>query len=334
MKLAVHDLLTKNEGETTQQVFERTKELVHALDKIGYHRYWFAEHHGSDIHVSSAPEILVSYFAGQTQNIQVGTGGTMIMHYSPLKVAETFKTLASLAPGRINLGLGRAPGGGPNEILALCEGHYVPQDDLYGKIETILNLIQDEKPREEIYQKTVAVPTQIDTLPEPWMLGSTGNSALRAAYLGLGYSFAKFFSIETPKEIFEMYRQEFQPSAFFDKPTVSVSYRVLVADTEEDVKRMEKTFEAMQVASYRNQFIAVPSDEEAQKMTFTDAEKARLQHDYDKRFIIKGTKDEVKKILLEEVETYGIDELMFYSPIYDPKDRLRNYELLYEMFNS
>lgn len=334
MKLAVHDLLTKNEGETTLDVFERTKDLVIALDALGYHRYWFAEHHGSKDHISSAPEILAAYFAAITKNIHTGTGGTMVMHYSPLKIAEVFKTLSALAPGRIDFGIGRAPGGGPNEILALAQGNYIPQHDLYPKIEDILAMIQGDRPKEELYARTQAIPADIPELPEPWMLGSTGNSALKAAEMGVGYSFAKFFSIETPKEIFSMYRDRFQPSAFFKEPKISVSYRVLVGDTHEDVKRMEKSFEMMQIYSYRQAFIPVPSYEEAEKMNVTPQELARLAQDYEKRFLIKGTKEEVKEILIDEVNTYGIDELMFYSPIYDAKDRLRNYELLYEMFNE
>ena len=121
MELGVHDLVTLNDGETPEAAFERTKRFVQEIEKLNYKRYWFAEHHNSPTHASSSPELLAAYMSAVTSKIRLGTGGTMIMHYSPLKIAENFKTLTALAPDRIDIGLGRAPGSGPNEIVALAQ---------------------------------------------------------------------------------------------------------------------------------------------------------------------------------------------------------------------
>lgn len=192
MKISIHDLVTSNENERVEDAFLRTKNLVKTAENLGYHRYWFSEHHSIEANLSTSPEILIAYFISQTSKIRLGSGGTMIMHYSPLKIAENFKTLISLAENRIDIGLGRAPGGDAKSIIALSEGKGVSVDDLYQKIEYILSYFKDEEIRDRRY-KAKAIPNNTSSLPSPWMLGSSGNSANFAAYFGLGYSHAKFF---------------------------------------------------------------------------------------------------------------------------------------------
>ena len=151
MKLAVHDLLSVKDKDSSLNTYNNTKELVKKLDKLGYHRYWFSEHHGMEQHASTVPELLIANLAGVTENIRLGTGGTMIMHYSPLRVAEMFKTLSALAGDRVDLGLGRAPGGDYHAILALVEGKYTEQD-LYLKMEEILAFLKDESPNTTLFR--------------------------------------------------------------------------------------------------------------------------------------------------------------------------------------
>lgn len=333
MKLSVHDLVTQNEGISNSQLFEDTKKLVQAVDDLGYTRYWFSEHHGIRQVFSSSPEILVAYFSALTKNIRLGTGGTMIMHYSPLEIAEKFKELSYMAPGRIDLGLGRAPGGGLEEIFALCEGNYNPNQDLYEKIEIILAYLQDEIPKNKLYRATRAYPEKNDYLVEPWLLGSTGNSSKRAGEMGLAYSFAKFFSIDTPDFVFDNYRNNFKPSNFFQKPNLSVSYKILVTDTKEELEYLGKAFDYQQVKWGSDDLKYLPKPDKVKDYKFSEYEKAKLKNDYDKRFIIKGTKDDVARILDDEISRLGIDELLVYTPIWGVENRIKSYKLLKEIFD-
>lgn len=333
MELGVHDLVTLNRGETPEEGYERTKKFVKEIEALNYKRYWFAEHHNAKGHASSSPELMAAYMSAITDKLRFGTGGTMIMHYSPLKIAENFKTLTTLAPDRIDIGLGRAPGGGPDEIVALAQGNPNQFDDQYDKIKVILNYLLDEQ-APGIYGHSDAVPYDTKTLVEPWMLGSSGQSAIKSAEMGLGYSFAKFFGIETDPAVFELYRDQFQPSKFFDKPTVMVSYQIVVADTEEEADYLAKPAELAKIALARGQMMKNFDPEDVKDYEFSDAEQNYLNEHYEKRFLIKGTPKQVESILTEEQETLGIDEIMTYAPIYSHEARVASYKHLAKIFNK
>lgn len=332
MRLAVHDLLTMNTNENADESYIKTDQMVKLAEELGYTRYWFSEHHGFDSLAAIAPELLVAYYAGRTKNIRMGTGGTMVMHYSPYKIAEDFKTLEALAPGRIDIGLGRAPGSGSAEIIALAEGRRNFYSDLYSKIQSILDLLSGDRPNNPAYQGVVAYPDIGSRLPQPWMLGSTGQSAGRAAQMGLGYSFVKWFGNETSPRVFSDYKKNFKKSKFFDKPEISISYKVLVADSQDELDHLTKSFEMNHIAPISHKVSRLQSADEVKDYTYSPKEEACLNHSYDKRFIIKGTKDQVRSILEEEIETYNIDELMFYLPIYDTEARKNAYKILADIF--
>ena len=333
MELGVHDLVTLNKGETPEEGYERTKRFVKKIEAMNYKRYWFAEHHNAKGHASSSPELMAAYMSAVTDKLRFGTGGTMIMHYSPLKIAENFKTLTTLAPNRIDLGLGRAPGGGPNEIVALAQGSPNQFDDQYDKIKVILNYLLDEE-APGIYGQSEAVPYDTKTLVEPWMLGSSGQSAIKSAEMGLGYSFAKFFGIETNPAVFNLYRDRFEPSKFFEKPSVMVSYQIIVADSEEEANYLAKPIELAQIALIRGQMMKNMDPEEVKDYKFSIAEQDYLKERYDKRFLIKGTPEHVERILTEENELLNIDEIMTYAPIFDHEARVASYKHLAKMFNK
>lgn len=333
MRLAVHDLLTMNIGETAQSSYEKTEEFVGLTEDLGYTRYWFSEHHGFDSVASVNPELLVAYFTGKTSKIRLGTGGTMVMHYSPLKIAEDFKMLESMAPGRIDIGLGRAPGAGHPETIALAQGVRTnAYPDQYDKIQSILDLLTGDMGTNPIYQNVKAYPDIGDRVPEAWMLGSTGQSAYMGAQMGLAYSFVKWFGVETPPSIFTDYRKNFKPTKFFDKPQVSISYKVLVARTQEDLDYHSKSFEMNHIAPLSHKVQRLQPHDQVKDYQYSLKEQAYLDHGYDKRFIIKGTPDQVKEILDDEIEKYSIDELMFYLPIYDTQARKDAYKILAEMY--
>lgn len=333
MELGVHDLITLNANETPEAAYARTKKFVKEIGDLNYKRYWFAEHHNSPGHASSSPELMAAYMAAVDERLRFGTGGTMIMHYSPLKIAENFKTLTTLAPGRIDLGLGRAPGSGRDEIIALAEGKPNAFDDQYDKIEIILDYLQD-KQATSFYGKTNAMPYGTVTLPEPWMLGSSGQSATKAAEMGLGYSFAKFFGLETDPSVFQLYRDEFKASRFFDKPNVMVSYMIIVADTEEEANYLAKPMELAQLALRKGQMIPNLDPEELKDYEFSQQEQSFVDNHYAKRFAVKGTPDQVKAILEDEIALLNIDELMVYAPIFNHEARLNSYKHLAKMFNK
>ncbi|XJS10449.1 MsnO8 family LLM class oxidoreductase [Aerococcaceae bacterium WGS1372] len=333
IELGVHDLITLNGDESPEAAYQRTRDFVKEIEAMNYKRHWFAEHHNSPTHASVAPELLTAYMSAVTDKLRLGTGGTMIMHYSPLKIAEDFKTLTALAPGRIDIGLGRAPGSGPNEIVALAQGKPNAFDDQYDKIEVILDYLLD-KEAPSFYGRTKAAPFGLETLVEPWMLGSSGQSALKAAEMGLGYSFAKFFGLETDPEVFKLYRDEFVASEFFAKPSVMVSYLMVIADTQEEAEYLAKPILLQQLALKRGRMIQNFDPESVKDYQFTSEDEAYLKSYTDKRFSIIGSVEQAQSILEEEIETLGIDELLAYSPIYDSEKRIASYRHLAKIFNK
>lgn len=331
MKLSALDLMTLAAGESSAEKYSRTVELAKKLDELGYRRIWFSEHHQFLSHISSAPEINAAYIAGVTKSIHVGTGGTMIRHYSPLKVAEQFKSLASFAPGRVDLGLGKGAGGFEEIINALAQGHEATVDNYYEKVETILDYLTDETPKNELYSKAVASPRFIENLPEAWLLGSSGASAKKAGELGISYNFATYFGITTDPEIFKTYRKYFKPSQFQDKPNVMSAYRVVVADTDKEAAYLARPLEIdrlLQVNYKRTEPILTAED--AKNYPLTESDKKFIQKEKEDCVTVYGSKKTVADIFRAEQEKFGFDELMVYSPISDHNARLKSYELLFE----
>ena len=233
MKLSVLDQAPVTSGNTAVGALKNAEELAILADELGYTRMWMAEHHGTNSFASSAPEVTAAHLAAKTKNIRIGTGGVMMMHYSPLKLAEVFKTLSAFSPGRIDFGVGRAPGGDNFATYALSEGRQPMTNNMYEKFVQAMQLINDEVPQDPLYTKTIATPSQI-VLPEAWLLGSTGNSAIQAGRLGVGYSFAQFFMGGMTTEILDAYRKNFEPTVYLDKPEIKVTYLVTTAETKED----------------------------------------------------------------------------------------------------
>ena len=333
MKLGVHDLMLRQNGRTNQEFFEDTKKMVLELDELGYDRYWFAEHHGYESLLAVAPEVIASHFLALTKNIKVGAGGCMVMHYSPLKIAEVFKTLAEIAPGRVDIGIGRAPGGGVTETRALNYKFEDKSDDLYDEIQIILDYLQDKKPKDPIHRFVKAVPTHNESLVSPWMLGSTGKSAPKAAEMGLPYSFAKFFLVETPAEVFKQYRSDFKPSVYADKPYISMSYKILISDDKDELEYLGKSFEYFHIEQNNGEFNGVVDPEELKDYEFSLNEQAILKKGYENNFLIKGSKQEVADILEKEIEEFYLDEILCFTPIFGVDNRINTYKSLKEIFD-
>ncbi|MFC4685222.1 MULTISPECIES: LLM class flavin-dependent oxidoreductase [unclassified Exiguobacterium] len=325
MRLSVLDQAPVTSGHTSEHALQSAVELAQLAEELGYYRMWMAEHHGGMSFASSAPEVVAAYIAAKTERIRLGSGGIMMMHYSPLKMAEVFKTLSALAPGRIDFGVGRAPGGDANAIYAMSQGQKPMMDGLYEKLGTTLQLINDEAPEERWYKNTPAAPTGV-SLPEAWLLGSSGNSAIQAGRMGLGYSFAQFFNGELSVAALDAYRQHFTPSAFMEKPDISVTYLVTTAETEEEAEYLARPSDLSRLFLMKGQLRQLMSPEAAHDYPLTEIDKIQIANN--RKIHLVGTPKQIATQLQEESAHYGFDEAMICSIQHTQENRLNVYRLL------
>ncbi|URN92624.1 MAG: LLM class flavin-dependent oxidoreductase [Candidatus Pristimantibacillus lignocellulolyticus] len=325
MKIGILDQGPVTKGHTPQQALQFIEELAILADSLGYSRMWMAEHHNTQWYVSTAPEILAAHLAAKTKQIRIGTGGIMMMHYSPFKMAEVFKTLAGLNPGRIDFGVGRAPGGDPVATRALAEGRSQMGMDMYEKLSTTLRLMSDRKPNSTIYDSVIASPTNIN-LPHAFLLGSTGNSAIQAGKMGVGYAFAHFFSGEMHKEVFEAYRSYFEPSYFMEKPLINVTYSATVAPTIDEAEFYAKPLDIWRLNFLKGQIGQILSPEEAAEVKFTEMDKMTVKQN--RNIHLVGTAVQVADRLRADQEYFGFEEVMFNLNQHGQASRLQCVQLL------
>ena len=326
MRLSVLDQAPITKGNSPAGALQKAEELAILADELGFHRMWMAEHHGTGAYASSAPEVSAAHLAAKTKSIRIGTGGVMMMHYSPLKLAEVFKTLISYSPGRIDFGVGRAPGGDHFATYALSEGRQPMTHNMYEKFDLALKLINDEIPEQALYNKTIATPSQV-VLPEAWLLGSTGNSAVMAGRMGVGYSFAQFFSGEMTKDILKLYKAEFKPSSFMERPEITVSYMVTVAETKEEAEFEALPHDIARLWLMQGKLGQVLTPEEAQTYPLTEMERMSIQENRKKLHLV-GSAKEIAERLQHEHNFYGFDEAMICSIPHSQEKRLNVYRLL------
>jgi luciferase family oxidoreductase group 1 len=325
MRLSVLDQAPITKGNTATGALINAEELAILADELGYYRLWMAEHHGTGAIASSAPEVIAAHLASKTQKIRIGTGGVMMMHYSPLKLAEVFKTLSAFSPGRIDFGVGRAPGGDQHSIYALSEGRQPMLNNMYEKFETALQLINDEVPEDSLYSHTIATPSQV-VLPEAWLLGSSGNSAIQAGRMGVGYSFAQFFNGQMSKGILDAYKKNFQPSVFMEKPEINVSYMVTTAETKEEAEFEAGPQDISRLFLMRGRIEQAMTPEEAQNYPLTEMDRINIQEN--RKIHLVGAAKEIAQLLQDEQEQYGFDEAMICSIPHSQEKRLDVYRLL------
>ncbi|KAB2336203.1 LLM class flavin-dependent oxidoreductase [Cytobacillus depressus] len=325
MRLSILDQAPITMGNKAADALKKAEQLAILGDELGYHRMWMAEHHATNTFASSAPEVATAHLAAKTRNIRVGTGGVMMMHYSPLKLAEVFKTLSAFSPGRIDFGVGRAPGGDQRSIYALSEGRQPLMHNMYEKFDTALQLINDEVPIDDLYNQTIATPSRV-VLPEAWLLGSTGNSAIQAGVRGVGYSFAQFFNGEMTKEILDLYKKNFQPSAFMEKPEINVSYMVTTAETKEEAEFEAKPQDIWRLLFMKGRIAPLLTPEEARDYPLTEMDRMTIQEN--RKIHLVGDAKEIATLLQKEQEQYGFDEAMIVSIPHSQEKRLVVYRLL------
>ena len=313
--LSVLDQSPIPDGSSAGQALHNSVELARLADRLGYTRYWVAEHHGSPGLACNSPEVLIGPIAAATEKIRVGSGGVMLPHYSPLKVAESFGMLSGLFPGRIDLGIGRAAGTSPKVALALQrDRRQLAPDDFPDQLDELLTLISQRDPVQG---------------PEPWLLGSSPQSAIWAAELGLPYVFADFINADGAA-IAAHYRQQFRPSAISRVPRLAVAAWAICADSDDAAYRLSLSFRMMMRMMFRGRLIAVPTVETAERFLANDG----LPGDSmpPGRRVITGSPVSVRRQIEDLAAEYGADEVLLVNIMYDHAARLRSYELIAQAF--
>jgi luciferase family oxidoreductase group 1 len=330
LRLSVLDQSPIRSGGTAADAIHETLELAQICEHLGYYRYWLAEHHSSPGLAGTSPEVFIGQVAGRTARIRVGSGGVMLQHYSALKVAENFRMLEALFPGRIDLGIGRAPGSDQRTSRALKQGSGAPGfDEFPNQIADVLGFLHDALPADHPFQGVRAMPSG-PTAPEVWLLGSSDASAALAAHYGLAFSFAHFISDQGGPEITQAYRRYFRPSPHLAAPRSSVAVFAVCAETEAEAVRLARSRELFLLRLYTNRLAPYPSVEEAETYPYTEREMEIVRHV--RRRTVAGAPGQVRGHLLEHAAAYGADEIVVVTITHDAKARVRSYELLAEAF--
>jgi luciferase family oxidoreductase group 1 len=331
MKLSVLDQSTASKGRSQADAIRETIELARHCDKLGYHRYWVSEHHDSGSIVGTAPEVLMAAIAATTARIRVGSAGVMLPHYSALKVAEQFRVLEAIAPGRIDLGVGRAPGS--DRLTALALNPHSNAAEEFPRQVLDLSAWVSGSPLEDghPFEKIKAHPLG-PTSPELWILGSSDYGAQLAAYFGLPYAFAYFFSDgRGVEQALELFRRNYRPSERYPQPRATICVWALAADSEAEARRLLKTREHWRVGFEQGLREPLISPEDAAAYPYTDAQRATIESL--RRKAIVGTGEQVAEQLSELAQQLKLDELVIVTWTYDPAPRRRSYELLSEAFS-
>ncbi len=324
--LSVLDQSPISEGSTGAQALANTLDLAQLVDGLGYRRFWVAEHHGGPMLAGPSPEVLIGPIAAVTSRIRVGSGGVMLPHYSPLKVAESFSILAALYPDRIDLGLGRAAGTDPLTTFALQrDRRQASPDDFPQQLAELLAYLEDTLPAEHPFHRLAATLPGRPALPTPWLLGSSPQSALWAAELGLPYAFADFINPDGAA-ITASYREHFVPSDRLGAPQTAVAAWVLCAEDNEHANFLASSSRMSLTLLRQGQLIPVPPPEKA--VEFLERSGRPVDGSLPGRRGIIGSPATVRAGLAELAADYGAGEVIVVTITHDHGARRRSYELL------
>jgi luciferase family oxidoreductase group 1 len=320
--LGVLDLAPIPVGSGAGEALRATIELARQTERLGFTRFWVAEHHGMPGIASSSPPVLIGHIADATSTIRVGSGGVMLPNHPSLVVAEQFGMLEALHPGRIDLGIGRAPG--TDQATAAALRHRGP-DDFPRQLTDLLGFFTGEWPAGHQYQTVHAVPGE-GAGPDMWLLGSSGYSAQVAGTLGLPFAFAHHFMPANTLPALDLYRKSFRPSQSLDRPYAMIAAGVIIADTDERARFLAGSSALSFLRLRQGQPGKVPSPEEAADYPYSDLERAFIADRQSTQHI--GSPDTVLAGLTDLVKRTEADELMITTQTHDPTDRLRSFELL------
>jgi luciferase family oxidoreductase group 1 len=333
LSLSVLDQSTIVTGRPPDASIRESIRLAQHCESLGYARYWCAEHHNSDSQAGTAPEILIGAIAATTQRIRVGSAGVMLPHYSSLKVAEQFRVLDAIAPGRIDLGLGRAPGSDGRTAFALNPRADSAADEFPGAVRDLIAWTDGEKLVEGHPFRDVRAQPMGATKPEIWILGSSDYGAQVAGYFGLPFCFAHFITEgQGAAQAFRIYREGYRPSAAHPTPHGALCVWAVAAETGAEAARLFSSREISRLNRDKGIFAALPSPEEAAAMVLSEADRARV--DRLRGRSIYGTPDVVGQKLRALAEEHQIEEIAILTTLHDPESRKRSYSLLAAEFGS
>ncbi|MGW4705098.1 LLM class flavin-dependent oxidoreductase [Streptomyces sp. NPDC004285] len=332
IRLSVLDTAPVWRGSSATVSLRNTIRLARAVDRLGYHRFWLAEHHNMPSLSTSSPAILAGQIAAATTRLRVGAGGVMLPNHPPLVVAEQFGTLAALHPDRVDLGLGRAPGTDPLTARALRrQAGPLGGSDFPAQIQELLGYFappEGSAPAEATRGTVSAVPAREQSVPV-WLLGSSGYSAQLAAALGLPFAYAHHFAPHGTLAAMDAYRSEFRPSPYLAEPYAMIAAFGAVAEDDERGALLSAPLRMITAQSLRGQNPYFPPAEEAARFSFSPEERAVVDQMYDLQ--IFGGPETVRQRITELVKATGADELMMLSVVEDHDERVRSYELLAEL---
>ncbi|BCJ26772.1 FMN-linked alkanal monooxygenase [Actinocatenispora sera] len=325
VKLSVLDLAPVPDGSTPADALRNSVELVRLAERLGYHRYWVAEHHNMPGIASSSPPVLIGHLASATERIRVGSGGVMLPNHAPLVVAEQFGMLSALHDGRIDLGLGRAPGTDQVTAHALRRDASPAADEFPRQLGELIGFLDGEFPDDHPYGAITAVPGK-GYRPPIWLLGSSGYSAQLAGALGMPFSFAHHFAGDNTLPAVELYRSSFRPSPDLAEPYVMLGVSVFCADTEDEARRMASSQELSFLQLRTGRPGPLPSPEQAANYPYTSLDRQLMEQRG--QHTVVGDPDQVAHQLTELVAKTGAQELMVTTQAWDHKARLHSYELV------
>jgi luciferase family oxidoreductase group 1 len=330
LTLSVLDQSPVRQGVTPRDALMETIELARHCEALGYRRYWLAEHHATPALAGSAPEIMIARVAAETSHIRVGSGGVMLSHYSSLKVAEQFRMLETLYPGRIDLGIGRAPGSDQLTAAALAHGPgALGIEHFPNQIADLIGYFEHTIPGDHPFSRIQLMPDG-ETLPEIWILGSSDQSAIFAAYFGRAFSFAHFITDEGGLQIMAAHKAQFRPSSALGAPQASIGVFVICAESEKRAQYLAASRDLSRLRQRQGILLPFPPPEEALAYPYTDIERRVVEHHRHRQIV--GTPEQVKAELEALAASYGVDEVVVLTITHDYQARKHSYALLAEAF--
>jgi luciferase family oxidoreductase group 1 len=325
-KLSVLDLSPVVSGSTASEALHNTIELAKFVEELGYHRYWLAEHHNTSFIASSSPEIMIGQVAAATTSIRVGSGGIMLPNHTSLKVVENFRTLEALYPGRIDLGMGRAPGTDMRTAFALRRGsrEALSADDFPDQVAEVMSFFSGEWPEGHPFRNIKASPEGVGT-PDIYLLGSSDFSARLAAELGLGFAFAHHINPHPALQALAIYREGFRPG-LFDKPHSFLACSVICAPTDEEAEELAAPIDLAILRLGQNRRGPLATVEEAKAYEYSLEEREQIAQN--RARVTVGSPDTVRRKLTQLAEMAQVSEIMVTTMMHSSEDRKRSYQLL------
>jgi luciferase family oxidoreductase group 1 len=329
IRLSVLDQSPVRKGATARQAVQETVELAKLADQLGYTRFWVSEHHNTGSLAGSTPEVLIAHLAGQTQHLRIGSGGVMLPNHSALKVAENFRMLEALFPGRIDLGMGRAPGTDRLTASVLNPSNQFNEQDFAEQLMDLQNYFHDTAEDGPVAAKIRAIPL-IDTVPGRWLLSSSGQSSLYAAHFGMGFSFAHFINPAGGANAVDLYRARFEPSDDLIAPEANVAIFAFCSEDEEKIQQHQAVMDYRFIQFEKGGGINPLSYDDVKNAVYTPQEEERIK--MNRRRVISGTPVQMKETITRLANVYKVDEVMLVTITEHFADRLQSYRLLAEQF--